>query len=115
MGCSRKDPYPPPTEEIGNTPPSPDFLYKFKTFLDNPYLPFSGRPKFPLWVGYRSFLERPNVRYDPNIFYSFSDQLVRNYNLNDFTLDVDVQDLRSWDEALCDKLVKQPAEYLPLV
>ena len=40
-------------------PPSPDILYKFKTFFRQPYLPFSGRRKFPLWVGYRSFLERP--------------------------------------------------------
>ena len=41
--------------------PSPDILYKFKTFLDNPHLPLSGQRKFPLWVGYGSFLERPIV------------------------------------------------------
>ena len=44
----------PPTEEIDNTT-SPSNL---RHFLDNPF-PLSGRRKFPLWVGYGPFLERP--------------------------------------------------------
>ena len=50
-----------------------------------------------------------------NVIYVNRDQLLRNYNLRDYTLEVDIQDLRSFDEALCDKLVKQPSEFLPLV
>ncbi|XP_028398778.1 DNA replication licensing factor mcm5-like [Dendronephthya gigantea] len=46
--------------------------------------------------------------------YPYRDQLVRNYNLHDYTLEVDIQDLRNFDEALSDKLVKQPSVYLPL-
>lgn len=45
----------------------------------------------------------------------FSDQLNRNYRLNDYHLEVDIADLRNYDEELTDKLVKQPSEYLPLV
>ena len=43
------------------------------------------------------------------------DQLKRSYNLNEYSLEVDLEDLRNFDEELTDKLVKQPTEYLPLV
>lgn len=46
---------------------------------------------------------------------SFSDQLKRHYNLGQFYLEVDLQDLTSFDEQLADKLTKSPAEFLPLV
>lgn len=47
--------------------------------------------------------------------FSFSDQLKRHYNLGQFYLEVDLQDLTSFDEQLADKLSKSPAEFLPLV
>lgn len=47
--------------------------------------------------------------------FSFSDQLKRHYNLGQFYLEVDLQDLTSFDEQLADKLTKSPAEFLPLV
>ncbi|CAB4030081.1 DNA replication licensing factor mcm5-like, partial [Paramuricea clavata] len=52
--------------------------------------------------------------HEGTFVYPYRDQLVRNYNLRDYTLEVDLQDLRNYDETLCDKLVKQPSEYLPL-
>ena len=63
LGCSRKDPYPPPTEEIGNNPPPPLWTSytNLRHFLDNPYLPLSRWRKFPLWMGYGSFLEQPII------------------------------------------------------
>ena len=60
MGHSRKYPAPPPRRK-STISPSPDILYKFKTFLDNFPPLLLGQQKFLLWVEYGSFLERPNV------------------------------------------------------
>lgn len=43
------------------------------------------------------------------------DQLKRQYNLGRFWLDVQLDDVASFDEVLAEKLTKMPAEYLPLV
>ena len=43
------------------------------------------------------------------------DQLKRNYNLRQYWLQVDVNDLSSFDPILADKLLKVPSDYLPLV
>ena len=64
MGCSRKDPYSPPPPHGGNwqylPPPLRTSYTNLRHFLDNPCPPLSGRRKFPVWVGYGSFLEQPN-------------------------------------------------------
>lgn len=52
--------------------------------------------------------------YSIRVSYS-SDQLKRHYNLSQYYLEVDLQDLTSYDEQLADKLTKSPAEFLPLV
>ncbi|XP_073248217.1 DNA replication licensing factor mcm5-A-like [Porites lutea] len=46
--------------------------------------------------------------------YPYRDQLKRHYNLGHYYLEVDLQDLTSYDEQLADKLTKSPAEFLPL-
>lgn len=46
--------------------------------------------------------------------YAYRDQLKRHYNLGQYYLEVDLQDLTSFDEQLADKLTKNPAEFLPL-
>ncbi|XP_020618458.1 DNA replication licensing factor mcm5-like [Orbicella faveolata] len=46
--------------------------------------------------------------------YPYRDQLKRHYNLGQYYLEVDLQDLTSFDEQLADKLTKSPAEFLPL-
>lgn len=43
------------------------------------------------------------------------DQLKRNYNLGQHWLDVEIEDVSSFDEALAEKLSKIPSEHLPLV
>ena len=43
------------------------------------------------------------------------DQLKRHYNLRQYWLEVDLQDVDSFDAKLSDKLNKLPSEYLPLV
>lgn len=44
----------------------------------------------------------------------FRDALKRNYNLGQFFVEVNIEDLGSFDEALADKIYKQPSEYLPI-
>ena len=43
------------------------------------------------------------------------DQLKRHYNLRQFWLEVDLEDLSSFDAQLADKLCRQPSEYISLV
>lgn len=43
------------------------------------------------------------------------DQLKRHYNLRQFWLEVDLEDLSSFDAQLADKLFRQPSEYISLV
>lgn len=38
----------------------------------------------------------------------------RNYNLRQYYLEVNIEDVGSFDEALADKLYKQPSEHLPI-
>ena len=46
---------------------------------------------------------------------SLRDQLKRHYNLRKYWIEVDLQDLLTFDSQLADKLIKLPAEFLPLV
>ena len=46
--------------------------------------------------------------------YVYRDQLKRKYNLQQYNLEVDLEDLTSFDEKLRDLVLKQPADYLPL-
>ena len=43
------------------------------------------------------------------------DQLKRHYNLKQFWLQVDFEDLSSFDALLADQLQRNPSEYLPSV
>lgn len=56
-----------------------------------------------------------SLYYCVNIFCKNNrDALKRNYNLRQFYLEVNIEDVGSFDETLADKLYKQPAEYLPI-
>lgn len=57
------------------------------------------------------------IKWRPLILSLFvtSDQLKQHYNLGKYCLEVDLEDLSSYDETLADKLNKNPAEFLPLV
>jgi len=46
---------------------------------------------------------------------TFSDQLKRHYNLGHYWLEVELEDLTHFDASLAEKIVKQPAENMPLV
>lgn len=43
------------------------------------------------------------------------DELKRHYNLGEYWIEVEMEDLASFDEDLADYLYKQPAEHLQLV
>lgn len=44
-----------------------------------------------------------------------SDDLRKHYNMGQYWLEVDLDDLRNYDDQLADHLIKHPSEYLPLV
>ncbi|KAK3092794.1 hypothetical protein FSP39_007290 [Pinctada imbricata] len=52
--------------------------------------------------------------HEGNFSYRYRDQLKRNYNLGQYWLEVDIEDVSSFDEALAEKLYKLPTEHLPL-
>ena len=45
----------------------------------------------------------------------FRDQLKRHYNLGQYYIEVQLEDVASFDENLAEKLVKQPTEHTALV
>ncbi len=57
----------------------------------------------------RQFHEEGN-----NLSYKYRDSLRRNYALREYWINVNVEDLSSFDESLADKLYKSPNEYLPI-
>eukprot|EP00112_Aurelia_sp_Birch-Aquarium-sp1_P012363 Seg260.5 transcript_id=Seg260.5/GoldUCD/mRNA.D3Y31 product="DNA replication licensing factor mcm5-A" protein_id=Seg260.5/GoldUCD/D3Y31 len=52
--------------------------------------------------------------HEGTFVYPYRDQLKQHYNLGECYLEVDINDLSSYDELLADKLIKNPSEYLPL-
>ncbi|KAH9495781.1 DNA replication licensing factor mcm5-A [Bulinus truncatus] len=52
--------------------------------------------------------------HEGNFSYRYRDQLKRHYNLKQFWLEIDLDDVSSYDESLAEKLLKQPTEHLPL-
>ena len=49
-----------------------------------------------------------------SFLYFYRDSLKRNYNLGQFWIEVNLEDLAAFDESLAEKVYKQPTEYLPL-
>jgi len=50
--------------------------------------------------------------HETNFVFPYRDQLKRNYNLGQYFLDVSLDDLRSYDEHLAEKIRKTPTEYV---
>lgn len=48
------------------------------------------------------------------MLFQFRDTLKRNYLLNRYFLEVEIEDLAGYDETLADKLYKQPTEHLAI-
>lgn len=52
--------------------------------------------------------------HEDNFNYKYRDDLKRHYNLGQFWLEINLEDLASFDDALAEKLYKQPTEFLPI-
>ncbi|GJQ66622.1 Mcm5 [Trypoxylus dichotomus] len=52
--------------------------------------------------------------HSDNFNYKYRDTLKRNYNLQQYFLEVNIEDVGSFDENLAERLYKQPSEYLPI-
>lgn len=60
----------------------------------------------------KKFKEFIRQFHSGNFNYKYRDTLKRNYNLRQYYLEVNLEDLRSFDETLAEKLCKQPSEHL---
>lgn len=47
--------------------------------------------------------------------YIYRDALKRNYNLHQYWVEINIEDLSSFDEVLAEKLYKKPTEHLPIL
>lgn len=52
--------------------------------------------------------------HESSFVFPYRDQLKRNYNLGQYFLEVSLDDLRSYDEHLADKLLKSPTEHIAI-
>ncbi|XP_018575968.1 DNA replication licensing factor Mcm5 [Anoplophora glabripennis] len=62
----------------------------------------------------KKFKEFIRQYHTDNFNYKYRDTLKRNYNLRQYYLDVNIEDVGSFDENLADKIYKQPSEHLPI-
>uniref|UniRef100_A0A1B6D033 DNA replication licensing factor MCM5 n=2 Tax=Clastoptera arizonana TaxID=38151 RepID=A0A1B6D033_9HEMI len=62
----------------------------------------------------RRFKEFLRQFHEGNFNYKYRDALKRQYNLGQYWLEVNIEDLASFDENLADKLYKQPSEHIPV-
>lgn len=60
---------------------------------------------------FREFLRQ---FHEGNFNYKYRDLLKRQYNLNQYSLEVNIEDLSTYDETLADSVYKHPSEYLPV-
>ncbi|KAK7808000.1 hypothetical protein U0070_016390 [Myodes glareolus] len=65
---------------------------------------------------FKEFLRQYRVGTDRTGFtFKYRDELKRHYNLGEYWVEVEMEDLASFDEELADYLYKQPAEHLQLL
>ncbi|GAB1301730.1 DNA replication licensing factor MCM5 [Apodemus speciosus] len=65
---------------------------------------------------FKEFLRQYRVGTDRTGFtFKYRDELKRHYNLGEYWIEVEMEDLASFDEELADYLYKQPAEHLQLL
>ncbi|NXX61951.1 MCM5 factor, partial [Scopus umbretta] len=72
--------------------------------------------KSQLQKRFKEFLRQYRVGTDRTGFtFKYRDELKRHYNLSQYWVEVEMEDLASFDEDLADYLYKQPAEHLQLL
>ncbi|XP_054012058.1 DNA replication licensing factor Mcm5-like [Hylaeus anthracinus] len=63
----------------------------------------------------KKFMEFIRQFHEGNFNYKYRDTLKRNYNLGQYWVEVNLEDLAAFDESLAEKVYKQPTEYLPIL
>ncbi|XP_026734655.1 DNA replication licensing factor Mcm5 [Trichoplusia ni] len=63
----------------------------------------------------KKFKEFIRQFHSGNFNYKYRDALKRNYNLSNFWVEINIEDLSSFDEVLAEKLYKKPTEHLPIL
>lgn len=63
----------------------------------------------------KKFKEFMRQFHTGNFNYKYRDALKRNYNLNQYWVEINIEDLSSFDDVLAEKLYKKPTEHLPIL
>ncbi|XP_043255766.1 DNA replication licensing factor Mcm5-like [Colletes gigas] len=63
----------------------------------------------------KKFMEFIRQFHEGNFNYKYRDTLKRNYNLGQYWVEVNLEDLAAFDESLAEKVYKHPTEYLPIL
>ncbi|RDD44892.1 DNA replication licensing factor mcm5 [Trichoplax sp. H2] len=61
----------------------------------------------------KKFKEFIREYHEDGLSFRYRDDLRKHYNMGQYWLEVDLDDLRNYDDQLADHLIKQPSEYLP--
>ncbi|XP_063231306.1 DNA replication licensing factor Mcm5 [Bacillus rossius redtenbacheri] len=63
----------------------------------------------------RKFKEFLKQFHEGNFNYKYRDELKRQYNLGQYWIEINIEDLASFNDVLAEKLYKQPTEHLPML
>uniref|UniRef100_A0A8D0H1W4 DNA replication licensing factor MCM5 n=1 Tax=Sphenodon punctatus TaxID=8508 RepID=A0A8D0H1W4_SPHPU len=90
-------------------------IYYSDSFGGDPVADEGPVRKSQLQKRFKEFLRQYRVGTDRTGFtFKYRDELKRHYNLGQYWIEVEMEDLASFDEDLADYLYKQPAEHLQL-
>uniref|UniRef100_A0A8D0H3A0 DNA replication licensing factor MCM5 n=1 Tax=Sphenodon punctatus TaxID=8508 RepID=A0A8D0H3A0_SPHPU len=91
-------------------------IYYSDSFGGDPVADEGPVRKSQLQKRFKEFLRQYRVGTDRTGFtFKYRDELKRHYNLGQYWIEVEMEDLASFDEDLADYLYKQPAEHLQLL
>ncbi|KAG7200078.1 hypothetical protein KM043_000524 [Ampulex compressa] len=83
-------------------------------FSDNFAVSESHETQLNLQVSKKKFMEFIRQFHEGNFNYKYRDTLKRNYNLGQYWIEINLEDLAAFDESLAEKIYKLPTEYLPV-
>ncbi|XP_012250874.1 DNA replication licensing factor Mcm5 [Athalia rosae] len=88
----------------------PEVLFASNFSVDEP----SDENQIDLQQSKKKFKEFIRQFHEGNFNYKYRDTLKRHYNLGQYWLEVNLEDLAAFNESLAEKLYKHPLEYLPI-
>ncbi|KAG6799177.1 DNA replication licensing factor Mcm5 isoform X1 [Apis mellifera caucasica] len=84
-------------------------------FSDNFSISESNDTQTNLQFSKKKFMEFIRQFHEGNFNYKYRDILKRNYNLSQYWIEINLEDLAAFDESLAEKVYKHPTEYLPIL